>query len=611
MENLEVFALDARMRRASGSIPYASLQWSRRFRKPGQFSMQVSRDVYDPSWAYIYCDDRPETGIIQKVQTDDDDFNSEASAGVDIVTLSGFFLEGRLNDFVFLVEDVEDFNWKYTPPPTRSFDPAPRDDPKAWASSGGFIYTEGPSGELSGYDPVNHVQKPLASSVANGDGSVTVTDLTGATYTVHPIEYRNTPNYYLYTDTDDDGSHLYSIGFDGTSATTPDTGEWSTWVTDASGSTWRKWNDDPDGPWFRTSGVATREKVASQYEQTEEYKYFTRLKNWRTSTDEGWSKVQIRGPWQRTELGDSSRADDVAVHLTDYVQMFFQDTMHYAEPTFACSKRAINPSLKRLGDLVYAELESDDASCRIVYNFEQDSYLFEIWKGVDRTQSQSLNPWAVFSDEWGTLWDYSASLDTSNYRNTCYVLYDFEEPVDVVSVYEKSVLNARSKIENDYTSPIDPGALKGYAVRYKHSRGYVIARLADGLNDSEVYLDIRNEKPDFDGEWPRGVVDEMPSISDVKAKYASYIATFEDRGIDHLRANYGAVVNFDTGTLSPEDYMERWDLGDRVDMAVNALGLSSEAVIVGIDETYDADKAEIRPIIGDELLTHEQRNALV
>ena len=68
---LEVFAIDAAMNRSTGSIPYTSLIWTRRYTKPGQFEMVVPADIYDSSWAYICCDDRPETGIVQKVEFSD------------------------------------------------------------------------------------------------------------------------------------------------------------------------------------------------------------------------------------------------------------------------------------------------------------------------------------------------------------------------------------------------------------------------------------------------------------------------------------------------------------------------------------------------------------
>lgn len=614
LEPLEVFALDSSMRRVTGSIPYESLIWRRRYRECGSFEMVVPASAYDRSWAYVYCDERPETGIVQKVEASDEDWGSESSAGADAVTVSGYFLEARLNDFVFLAEDVEDFEWRYEPPPTRTFDPAPKERPKAWVSDGGFVYTEGPSGELAGYDPANHAKKPLASSQANDDGSVTVTDLSGATYTVRPLDYDNTPNHYLYTDRDDEGDHLYSVGFDPGSgeATAPgnEEAEWDEWVTDDSGSTWRRHNGaGEEGRWMRASGVVERELVRDSYHQTEEYKYFAKLRRWRASTDHGWYTVPVRGPWQRTDLGDSARTDDVAAHLTDYVQMFFQNTMQYAEPAFECEGRAINPSLKRLGDVLYEELQPDGASFRVVYDFAQDAYLFEIWRGIDRTQSQSEAPWAVFSEAWGTLYGFRALEDASNYRNLCYVLYDYDEPIDVVSVYENSYLDPHSKLGNDYARPMAPGELKGYAIRYRRARGYATARLDDGRPDAEVYLDLRDEKPEFDGDWSRDVhpTDEMPSISALRARYAEHAKTFEPRGLALLESDYGVVRSLDTGTLSAEGYMRGWDLGDKVDMAAESLGLASEGRIIGVDEAYDASRRDISVMIGDEVLTSAQR----
>ena len=85
---LEVFAIDDDMNRASGTIPYTSLTWSRRYHECGQFSMVVPANVYDPSWAYIYADARPETGLVQKVEYSD---TAHTPDGIDTVTVSGSF----------------------------------------------------------------------------------------------------------------------------------------------------------------------------------------------------------------------------------------------------------------------------------------------------------------------------------------------------------------------------------------------------------------------------------------------------------------------------------------------------------------------------------------
>ena len=102
---LEVFAIDEYMNRASGTIPYSSLTWRRRYNEPGRFEMSVPADVYDPSWKFIFAYARPETGMIQKVEFSD---TAQTPDGRDTVTVSGFFMEEMLNWLTFLVEQPEE-----------------------------------------------------------------------------------------------------------------------------------------------------------------------------------------------------------------------------------------------------------------------------------------------------------------------------------------------------------------------------------------------------------------------------------------------------------------------------------------------------------------------
>ena len=74
-------------------LPYFNLQWTREYYQVGQFSVQIAAADYDPTMTYLYTPDRPETGIIQKVEL------TETIKGR-FVQLSGFFLEAILNDKV-------------------------------------------------------------------------------------------------------------------------------------------------------------------------------------------------------------------------------------------------------------------------------------------------------------------------------------------------------------------------------------------------------------------------------------------------------------------------------------------------------------------------------
>ncbi|MDY5007590.1 siphovirus ReqiPepy6 Gp37-like family protein [Candidatus Allofournierella merdipullorum] len=89
---MQLLALDAGFQPVA-YLPYFNLQWTREYYQPGQFSVQIAAADFQPSMAYLYTPDRPETGIIQKVAL------TETVKGR-FVQLSGYFLEANLNDKV-------------------------------------------------------------------------------------------------------------------------------------------------------------------------------------------------------------------------------------------------------------------------------------------------------------------------------------------------------------------------------------------------------------------------------------------------------------------------------------------------------------------------------
>ena len=174
----------------------------------------------------------------------------------------------------------------------------------------------------------------------------------------------------------------------------------------------------------------------------------------------------------------------------------------------------------------------------------------------------AANPFAVFSDTWGTLYGFTASKDVSNYRNTCYVLYQFRDQVDSDG------------------NPIGP-------------RGFVKARLEDELPDAETYLDLRGEEPE------EGQTDE------------AFIESLRQRGLAHLQANYAAIESLDTGTLTGSGYLTGYDLGDKVDMLVEAIGLVKEARITGVCEVHEAGSSTATLEIGEQKLTNIRKAVIV
>lgn len=70
---------------------FINLQWNRKYYEPGDFSVQIPSIQFDNNAVYVYTKDRPEVGIIQKVE------HADGYDG-DVVQLSGYFYEYKLND---------------------------------------------------------------------------------------------------------------------------------------------------------------------------------------------------------------------------------------------------------------------------------------------------------------------------------------------------------------------------------------------------------------------------------------------------------------------------------------------------------------------------------
>lgn len=563
LEPLEVFALTEEKQRATGSIPYKSLMWYRKYYEPGTFLMEVPADVYDASWAYINTDERPEMGIIQKAE-----YRDTSNGGVDTVILSGFFLEWELNRYTFLVEETEDQAYRiYKPAPVKTVKPT------LWQMEGGQTYVKtGGSGGIPArwetlegdyVDPDKLDTSALTQLDLGAGEGMKLREYDTTNLDKFPSgkwnagEYSNL-NYSYYSK---DGKTLHSVA---------PNGEEKTFKIASGSGTGDVIYEDADGSLKWVNGVAS----------SLEGSYVRAVDSWETRVkSEGLEVVYgdgtifggstyarayrtVKGPWQyRTDLDVNEPADNVQ-RIIQWAQDIWGNNLLYDEVGFAGEEKIIDPSLRLFGDLAYEELKTIGASPRLFYSFESDTTVLQIWRGLDRTQSQTKEPFAVFSDTWGTLYGFTASRDVSNYRNTCHVLYQF-----------------RDKTDSD-GNPIGP-------------RGFVTARLEDELPEAETYLDLRGEEPE------EGQTDE------------AFIESLRQRGLAHLQTNYAVIENLETGTLVQDGYLTGFDLGDKVDMLIEAVGLVKEARITGACEVHEAGSSTVTLEIGEQKITNIRKAVIV
>lgn len=83
-----------------GTCDFIEVQWTRRWSEAGEFTVYMAAKDYDPEAKYVINSGRPETGIILKIEYE------ENEAG-EFITLSGFFLE-KVADFGQVI-----FNYEY------------------------------------------------------------------------------------------------------------------------------------------------------------------------------------------------------------------------------------------------------------------------------------------------------------------------------------------------------------------------------------------------------------------------------------------------------------------------------------------------------------------
>lgn len=808
---LEIFALDANMNRLNSRIIYTSLIWRRRYYEPGEFQVTVFADDYDPRWAYVYCYDRPETGMVQKVQYDD---TAHTPDGRDTVTVSGFFLEEMLSWTTFLVEQTETETVVIERPRNRNNIPTTHTELEVW---------EDPTTGLLAYkDPVDGEYKSADGQVVDmGSDFVQVDYVYNGKESIREDGskgwWNDSAGYY----TSEDGK-LHSVfygSYDVDDEATDDAYDVALKVN----GTYFYYNDGYKR-YFAVSGVADKR----------ENTFIGRLKAWERGPKT--KEVQIKGPWQRTEIGEPETVKDSVQLVYDWVRKFWTNEMQFVETDVTGIEKAIDPSLKTLREFAYSTLQEVEASLRITYDFEMDTWAFWVYKGDDLTQATNapeetsqvaalasssdypvpegyteleyiqsvgaqyidtgfqpnqdtravcdfelmatpysqvvmfgerptwgqdqflltytgstfrsdygtqntsfpasiqavgrhtidknrnvstldgtvvsasgetfssgmniyicalnnnetasifstmkvysfklydngtlvrdlvpckvdasgavgmwdkvgqtfyanagsgsfvagpdvprpvdpeppepskVGRWQTFNDTWGSMYDYSASTDDSAYRNTCFVLYQYDKPRGFDDEGYPAIEPVFGEVEDGSSSTGTGVGRIGFSVPYDTVQGYYEVYVGeDGETRKEVYLDQRDVKPSADQDWPRDTIKwtvpgrptpEQLGLTKCKDIYDAYPDTLKDAGKEYLATEWGVVDTLDTGTLDTDGYITKYDLGDRVDWSVNALGITKEARITAVEEVYESGRIDINLTIGEEQVTVSRR----
>lgn len=196
-----------------------------------------------------------------------------------------------------------------------------------------------------------------------------------------------------------------------------------------------------------------------------------------------------------------------------------------------------------LSEKFYDLLQNYETSYRCTYDYVQNKIFFELFKGLDRTQSQSVNNFVCFSSTFNNIRIAKSTQNSSDHKNYAIVAGQGE------------------------------GA----------DRIYTNIDMSSGAYKQKLYVDARDLQYDAEHQT-----------------YQSYIDSLIQRGkeklLDHAMINN---INVDVST-SPFVYLEDFDIGDKVTVIINDLNLTMEQRIIEVIEVVKNGTHDVKIIIGEK-----------
>lgn len=217
-----------------------------------------------------------------------------------------------------------------------------------------------------------------------------------------------------------------------------------------------------------------------------------------------------------------------------------------------------------LGKKLYSILETRQISYRVRYNYTTNRLNFGVWQGKDRTQSQSVNGYQVFSTEFGNIAKTTVDLDDSAYKNYAIVPANANE----------------DDIEQD-------------VFYIDHSNG--------GYK-KEIVFDMRSRRPEKERE-PTEDEPNPPTQAELDKEYRDSVIQEATERLE----SYSKVEDIDVDMVGDSGYMVDYDLGDKCDVILNNLGIQMQTRIVEVSEVFKKDGHTLTVGLGNKRISNIRR----
>lgn len=202
-------------------------------------------------------------------------------------------------------------------------------------------------------------------------------------------------------------------------------------------------------------------------------------------------------------------------------------------------------SYKNLLEEVEGIALSNELGIRSLLDFENKKIVFDIYKGLDRTAGQDINPAAIFSKEFENVLEQEYTDSLENYKNVALVAGEGEGAARTLAVEGEGV----------------------------------------GLDRQEIYVDARDLQKET-----------MTTLDYEKA--------LKERGKLTL-ADFTKLETFESrvNLLSNLEYREDFNLGDIVTYTSKSWGITIDARIIEVVEVYEENGLSINLMFGDNIPT--------
>lgn len=237
---------------------------------------------------------------------------------------------------------------------------------------------------------------------------------------------------------------------------------------------------------------------------------------------------------------DGNVADGCRALMTTYLNLLGNLSVTIPSGTIGESDSCAVEGGERLGDATYGLLKLQELSQRLVCDCDTLSLTYEIWQGVDRTQSQSVNSYASFSQDNGTIDSLTLTTDKSDYYNCAHIVYGNDVHTEVMN-YED-------------------------------------------VNDPRRWMYILSDL----------VEDDYPTT-------AKFEAAVKAAALVELQ-KHANIVNIDAEILQNNlKYRVDYDLGDKCDVKDSKTGLAFETRIIEVNEVWKQNTHTVALQFGDKI----------